>query len=181
MAARKIVFIKEHILAEAGSAAPAPVTRVAAIAVIDNPFAGRFVEDLSPLYDLGRDLGRQLMPQVVNILDGPPVSYGKAAIAGVNGDEEHAAAMVHPKLGQPMRAAVGGGESLIPSTTKVAAAGTSIDVPLANKDNIFHFPELATMTVMVADAPRPDEIVVIMAVADGGRAHPRIGEGPILT
>ena len=89
--------------------------------------------------------------------------------------------MLHPKLGKPMRAAVGGGAALIPSTTKVAAAGTLIDVPLANKDDAWSFDELDTMTIMVPDAPRPDEIVVVMAVSDGGRPWPRVGKGRAVT
>ena len=177
MATRKVVFIKEAVISEAGSPAPRPVTRVAAIAVIDNPFAGRFEIDLAALFDVGMKLGEELTPQAVAMLAGNPVAYGKAAIVGVNGDIEHAAAVLHPKLGKPMRAAVGGGESIIPSTTKVAAAGTLIDVPLANKDNIWSFDELDNMTVLVPDAPRPNEIVVVMALSDGGRPHPRIGKG----
>jgi hypothetical protein len=181
MGTRKILFIKEIIHTEAGSAAVRPVSRVAAIAVIDNPFAGRFAEDLSSLFDIGMSLGEALMPKAVAMLDGKPMSYGKAAIVGVNGDVEHAAAVLHPKLGKPMRAAVGGGEAIIPSNTKVAAAGTLIDVPLANKDNIWSFDELDTITVVVPDAPRPNEIIVVMAVSDGGRAHPRVGKGRAAT
>lgn len=181
MSTRKILYIKEQVLAESGSAAPTPVSRVAAVAVIDNPFAGAFHEDLSALFDVGFALGEEIMPQAVTLLDGAPASYGKAAIVGVNGDVEHAAAALHPKLGKPMRAALGGGEAIIPSTTKVGAAGAIIDVPLANKDNIWSFDELDTITVMVHDAPRPDEIVVIMAVADGGRPHPRVGKGRAVT
>ncbi len=181
MAARKLVFVKEIVTAEAGSPAPRPVCRVAALAVIANPFAGRFAQDLSALFDIGMALGDELMPQAVAMLAGKPMAYGKAAIVGVNGDLEHAAAVLHPKLGKPMRAAVGGGESIIPSTTKVAAAGVAIDLPLGNKDNIWSFDELDNMTVMVADAPRPDEILVAMAVSDGGRPHPRIGKGRAAT
>lgn len=181
MATRKTLFIKEIVQAEMGSAGPRPVSRVAAIAIIDNPFAGRFVEDLSPLFDIGMALGETLMPQAVAMLDGAPKAYGKSAIVGINGDVEHAAAVLHPKLGKPMRAAVGGGDSIIPSTTKVAAAGQLIDVPLGNKDNIWSFDELDTMTVFVHDAPRPDEIMVVMAVADGGRIRPRVGKGRAAT
>ena len=177
MTARKILYVKEQILAEAGQAAPRPVSRAAAIAVIANPFSGRFVEDLSDLFDIGAGLGEALMPQAAALLDGAPLAYGKAAIVGVNGDLEHAAAVLHPKLGKPMRAALGGGEAIIPSTTKVGAAGTPIDVPLANKDNIWSFDELDTLTLFVPDGPRPDEIVVIMAVSDGGRPQPRVGKG----
>jgi len=99
MTPRKILYVSETINAEMGSPAPRPVRRVAAIAVIDNPFAGRFVEDLSALFDIGMDLGEMLMPEAVALLDRPPVGYGKAAIVGVNGDVEHAAAVLHPKLG----------------------------------------------------------------------------------
>ena len=177
MDARKVLFVKEIVQSEAGGPAARPICRVAAIAIITNPFAGKFVEDLSPLFDIGMRLGEELMPQAVAMLDGNPVSYGKAAIVGVNGDLEHAPAVLHPKLGKPMRQAVGGGEAIIPSNTKVAAAGATLDVPLANKDNIWSFDELDSLSVMVADAPRPNEIVVVMAVSDGGRVHPRVGKG----
>ena len=181
MDARKVMFVKEIVRSEAGGTAARPISRVAAIAVIANPFAGKFVEDLSPLFDIGMRLGEELMPKAVTILDGPPVSYGKAAIVGVNGDLEHAAAVLHPKLGKPMRRALGGGEAIIPSNTKVAAAGATLDVPLTNKDNSWSFDELDTMTITVADAPRPDEILVVMAIADGGRPRPRVGKGRAAT
>lgn len=178
---RKTLFVVETVTAEMGSPAPRPVTRVAALAVIANPFAGRFAADLSPLFDLGLALGESLMPRAAALLPGPALVYGKAAIVGVNGDLEHAAAVLHPKLGKPMRAALGGGEAIIPSTAKVGAAGQTIDVPLANKDNPWSFDELDSMTLMVADAPRPDEILVIMAIGDGGRPHPRVGKGRAVT
>ncbi len=181
MTLRKTVFVKERVVAEAGGPALRPVCRVAAIAVIGNPFAGRFESDLWALFDTALALGEELMPQAVAILEGPPVAYGKSAVVGVNGDIEHAAAVLHPTLGKPMRAAVGGGESIIPHTTKVGAAGAPVDVPLGNKDNIWSFDELDTITVAVADAPRPDEIMIVMAVSDGGRPHPRIGKGRAVT
>jgi hypothetical protein len=177
---RKVVLLKEEVLSEAGRAAAQPVIRAAAIAIVHNPFAGQgHVDDLSPLFDLGAALGDKLMPDLIKLLRGPPTSYGKAAIVGMAGDQEHGAAVCHPKLGRPMRAAVGGGEAIICSTVKVAVAGTAIDVPLAHKDNIWAFDYLDTMTVSVADAPRPDEIMVVMAVADGGRANPRVGKGRV--
>jgi hypothetical protein len=178
---RRIVFVEERVLAEAGKAAARPTTRVAGIAVIHNPFAGQgHVEDLSALFDVGAKLGETLMPDVVRRLPNPATSYGKAAIVGVNGDFEHGGALLHPKLGKPMRAAVGGGEAIISSNVKVAPAGSAIDVPLAHKDDIWSFDHFDTMTVMVADAPRPDEIVVVMIAADGGRAAPRVGKGRVL-
>ncbi len=179
MLIRKTLIIKETIEADGVGKACDPITRVVAVAVIQNPFAGRFVEDLSPLFDTGGQLGERLMGEAVGMLVGPPVSYGKAAIVGVASDLEHGGAMIHPKLGKPMRTAVGGGKSLIPSNAKVAAAGVPIDLPLGHKDEAWSFDHFDTVTVMVADAPRPDEIVLCMAVADGGRPHPRVGSGPI--
>ena len=174
---RKTLFIKETIHSEAGHAADRPVTRVAAIAVFANPFAGRYETDLAELADAGLALGESFAGSAVAMLERPVVAYGKAAIVGVDGDLEHAAAVLHPKLGKPMRAACGGGEALIPSVTKVASAGATLDVPLAHKDEIWSFNELDTMTVMVADAPRPGEILAVMAYSDGGRPSPRIGAG----
>ena len=179
MDVRKIVMTKETILADGVGESCTPITRVVAVAVVRNPFAGRCEADLAPLFDLGGALGERLMDDAVAMLAGPPVSYGKAAIVGVAGDLEHGGAMIHPKLGKPMRAAVGGGKSLIASNAKVAAAGTAIDLPLGHKDEAWSFDHFDTMTVMIADAPRADEIVLCMAVADGGRPHPRCGDGPI--
>ena len=176
---RKTVIFKETVEADGLGEACDPIVRVVAAAVIRNPFAGRHVEDLSPLFDFGGGLGERLMGEAVALLFGPPISYGKAAIVGVAGDLEHGGAMIHPKLGKPMRAAVGGGKALIPSNAKVAPAGTPIDLPLGHKDEAWSFDHFDTMTVMVADAPRPDEIVLCMAVADGGRPHPRVGSAPI--
>jgi Amino acid synthesis len=124
-------------------------------------------------------VGERLMPDVVKLLDGPAVSYGKGALVGVNGEIEHGGACVHPMLGKPMRAALGGGQAVIGSNVKVAAAGTPLDVPLGHKDDPWSFDHFDTITVSVADAPRPDEIVVVMAIADGGRIHPRCGTAPI--
>ena len=179
MEIRKTLLIKETIETDGMGKVCDPIVRVAAIAILRNPFAGKFVEDLSPLFDEGGALGERLMEEAVGMLGGAPVSYGKAALVGVDGDLEHGGAMIHPKLGKPMRAAVGGGKALIPSNAKVGAVGASIDLPLGHKDEAWSFDHFDTMTLMVADAPRPDEIVLCMAVADGGRPHPRVGSGPI--
>ncbi|MDA0661791.1 MAG: amino acid synthesis family protein [Proteobacteria bacterium] len=176
---RKTLLIRETIETDGFGKPCGPITRVVAVAVIQNPFAGRYVENLSPLFDISGVIGDRLMADAVNVLAGPPVSYGKAAIVGVNGELEHGGAVLHPKLGKPMRTAVGGGKALIPSNAKVAAAGASIDLPLGHKDEAWSFDHFDTMTIMVADAPRPDEIVLCMAVSDGPRPHPRVGSGPI--
>jgi len=179
MELRKTVIVKETIEANDFGAVCGPIVRVAALAVIRNPFAGMQADDLTALFDLGGELGARLMDDLVAWLGGPAVSYGKAAIVGVAGEMEHGGAMTHPKLGKPMRAAVGGGKSLIPSNVKVAAPGTPIDLPLGHKDVAWSFDHFDTMTVMVPDAPRPDEIVLCMAVADGARPLPRCGSAPI--
>ena len=176
---RRIHLFQETIFAEAGRPAARAVTRVAAAAVVTNPFAGRFVEDLSEIFEIGGALGERLMGKLMPLLDRPVVSYGKAAIVGTAGEFEHGSALVHPKLGKPMRGAIGGGKALIPSNVKVAAAGAAIDVPLGHKDEIWSFDHFDTMTVMIADSPRPDELVIIAALADGGRVHPRCGDRPI--
>ena len=177
---RKHLIVVEEIGSEAGHRLMRPVRRVAGIVVVANPFAGRPVDDLSPLFDLGAEAGDFLMKRLADVLGSPAVSYGKAALVGTAGEMEHGAACVHPRLGKPMRAAVGGGEALIPSNVKVAAAGTAIDLPLGHKDNAWSFDHFDTMTVMVPDAPRPDELVIAMAIADGGRPRPRSGQGRIL-
>ena len=169
MTIRKTSLIKETILSDGSGRTCNPIIRVAAIAVVKNPYAGRFEADLSLLFDLGGELGESLMGDAVAMLAGPPVSYGKAAIVGVSGDMEHGGAMIHPKLGKPMRAAVGGGKSLIPSNVKIGAVGVPIDIPLGHKDEAWSFDHFDTMTLMVADAPRPDEILMCMAVSDGAR------------
>ena len=172
-------MIQETIVTDGFGEPCDPITRVAAVAVVQNPAAGCYVQDLSPLFDIGGELGETLMTRAVSMLVQPPVSYGKAAIIGVAGDMEHGGAMIHPKLGKPMRAAVGGGKALIPSNSKIAAVGAPIDIPLGHKDDAWSFDHFDTLTVMVADAPRPNEIVLCMAVADGGRPLPRVGSVPI--
>jgi hypothetical protein len=181
MELRKHLMVIEEIGEEAGYRLMRPVRRVAGIVVVANPCAGRAsVDDLSSLFDLGAEAGDFLMKRLADLLGAPAVSYGKGAIVGTAGEMEHGAACVHPRLGKPMRAAVGGGQALIPSNVKVAAAGTAIDVPLGHKDDPWSFDHFDTMTLSVPDAPRPDELLIAMAIADGGRPRPRCGKGRIL-
>jgi hypothetical protein len=178
-APRKTLLLRESIAADALGAPCAPVTRVAALAVFRNPLAGRVEPDLSALFAIGAALGEALAAQAVALLPGPPVSYGKGAIVGVGGDMEHGGAAIHPRLGAPMRAAAGGGTAVIPSNVKLGALGAAIDLPLGHKDDPSSFDHFDTMTLSVADAPRPDEIVLCLAYADGGRPWPRCGKGPV--
>jgi hypothetical protein len=174
MQVRRSVLVRDTVHLEGGLSAVRPVTRVAACAVIANPHAGQAVDDLSALVSFGAELGDQLVRQALELLPNPPTSYGKAAIVGLEGEVEHAAAIIHPRMGKPMRAAIGGGKAIIPSNVKVAVAGSSIDVPLSDRDDVWQFDRIDTITVSVPDAPRPAEIVVIVALSDGGRPRPRI-------
>lgn len=175
---RRSLLLRDTITSELGNPVEPPIVRAIGMAVIANPFAARYVEDLTELFEAGRTLGEQLMPEIVRLLAGSPVSYGKGAIVGVDGEFEHGGACIHPMLGKPMRAVVGGGKAVIPSNVKVAACGASLDVPLSHKDDPWSFDHFDTVTVSMPDAPRPDEIVVVMALADGGRPHPRCGNAP---
>lgn len=178
---RKTVFVREVVTADAFGEPCAPVTRVAALAVFRNPLAGRFERDLSALFAIGAELGQRLAAEAAGMLPGPAVSYGKAAIVGVAGDMEQGGAVVHPRLGAPMRAAVGGGQAVIPSNVKLGLPGTAIDLPLGHKDDPWSFDHFDTMTLCVPDGPLPDEIVMCLAYADGGRPIPRCGSGPVRT
>lgn len=178
MDTRKTVFTKEIITSDEMGTRCDTITRVAAMAVVKNPFAGVHQDDLSPLFDVGARLGQSLTEELVRMLGGQPVCYGKAALVGSLGAMEHGAAVLHPALGKPVRAAVGGGKSLMPSNHKVGALGGSIDLPLGHKDEAWSFDHIDTMTVWVPDAPRADELVLCIGLSDGSRAHPRVGKGP---
>ena len=149
------------------------------MAVIRNPFAGRRAADLRALFEAGAALGERIMPELGTIARRAGGVYGKGALVGVDGEMEHGGACVHPMLGRPMRAAIGGGQAVISSNVKVAAAGAILDVPLGHKDNSWSFAHFDTITVSLADAPRPAEILVVMAIADGGRLDNRCGSAPI--
>jgi Amino acid synthesis len=175
---RKIVTVVEETRAEMGRAVEPPTRRAAAVAVIENPFAGRYAEDLGELIGLGEELGGLLAQKAVAALgiEGTAVeSYGKAAAVGENGELEHAAAILHPKLGAPVREALGGGAALIPSSKKRGGVGVPLDIPLGHKDAAFVRSHFDGMEVRVPDAPRAGEIVVAVAVTDSGRPLPRIG------
>ena len=175
---RKLLTIVEETHREGGQAIEPPTRKAAAIAVIENPFAGRHAEDLSDLIAVGEMLGGLLGERAVRALGiapGEAESYGKAAIVGEDGELEHAAAILHPKLGAPLRAAVEKGAALVPSAKKRGGMGAAIDVPLGHKDAAFVRSHFDAMEVRVPDAPRRDEIVVAVVVTDSGRPLPRVG------
>ena len=175
---RKIVVAVEETKSEMGKPVEPATRRAAAIAVIENPFAGTYVQDLKPLMDIGEELGDLLTRRAVAALGipgGKAESYGKAAIVGERGELEHAAAILHPQMGKPVRAVLDKGAALIPSAKKMGGPGTAIDVPLGHKDAAFVRSHFDAMEVRVADAPRADEILIAIAVTDSGRPLPRIG------
>lgn len=175
---RRITTIVEETLIEGGRKLDTPTRRAASVAVIENPFAGRYVEDLSPLMDIGRALGRLLPERAVAALGiaGHQVeSFGKAALVGEDGELEHAAALLHPELGAPFRDVLGGGAALIPSSKKRGGPGAPFDVPLGHKDAARVRSHFDGMEVRVADGPRPNEIAIAIVVTDSGRPHPRVG------
>ena len=175
---RKIVTVVEETMTEMGKSIDPPTRRAAAIAVIANPFAGRYVEDLTDLMDIGEALGDLLTKRALaalGVAGGKVESYGKAAAVGENGELEHAAAILHPKLGAPVRKALGKGTALIPSSKKRGGLGVALDIPLGHKDAAFVRSHFDGMEVRVVDAPRADEIMVAVAITDSGRPLPRVG------
>lgn len=175
---RKIVVLLDETLTEQGRLVTPPIRRAVAAAVIANPFAGRYVEDLAPLMEIGAELGGLLIARAVAALgiDGALVqSYGKAAAVGEDGELEHAAAILHPTMGGPIRAALGGGAALIPSAKKRGGPGVTLDVPLGHKDAAYVRSHFDAIEIRIGDAPRADEILVAVAATDGGRPLPRIG------
>jgi len=175
---RKLMTVVEELRFEMGQEILPPVRRVMSAAVIANPYAGRFVADLDDLMTIGAELGDLLTRRGVEALGCEPSeiqSFGKAAAVGENGELEHAAALLHPRLGAPMREVLGGGKALVPSSKKMAAPGQTIDVPLGHKDAAYVRSHFDAMELHCTDAPQADEIVIAVALATGGRPLPRVG------
>ena len=175
---RKIVTFVEETRREMDKTIEPATRRAAAAAVIENPFAGRYVENLSELIEIGEELGALLTERAVAALGipGPSAeSYGKAAAVGENGELEHAAAVLHPKLGTPVRRVLGKGAALIPSSKKRGGMGVTLDIPLGHKDAAYVRSHFDGMEIRVSDAPRANEILVAIAVTDSGRPLARVG------
>lgn len=169
---RKIVIQIEETQKEMGMAVSPPSRKVTVAAVINNPYAGQYVEDLEALYDLGRDVSGLLAERGVQALGVDPEdieAYGKGAIIGLDGEIEHAAAVLHPRFGGPVRDAVGHGNDIIPSTKKVAGPGSLLVMPITQKDSIWSFDHMDASEISIADAPKPDEMLIAVALAVGGR------------
>jgi len=175
---RKIVVNIEETHQEMGKSISPATRKAVAVAVIENPFAGTYVEDLSDLMEIGAELGALLGRKCIEALGISPSeaeSYGKSAMVGENGELEHAAAILHPKLGAPLRKEVEKGAALVPSSKKMGGPGQVLDVPLGHKDAAYVRSHFDGIEVRLNDAPRANEIMVAVAVTDSGRPLPRVG------
>ena len=175
---RKMVTVVDEIHYEMGQQINPPTRRAAAIAVIENPFADKYVEDLEILMQIGEELGAILGKRCIKALGIKPSaaqSYGKAALIGENGELEHGAAILHPRMGAPLRKEVEKGAALVPSSKKRGSMGDPLDIPLGHKDAAYVRSHFDGMEVRVNDAPRANEILVAIAVTDSGRPLPRVG------
>ena len=172
---RTLTFFDE-VAFEAGQAVDPPLRKVAVAAIIDNPFAGRFERDLSSLTKASEEIGRTICKLAVSMLaPHKPASYGKAAIIGISGEQEHGVALLTTVFGNVMRDAAGGGKAWISSITKRGAPGSTIDIPLAHKDALYVRSHYDGITITIPDAPLPNEIAVICAYASRGRPNHRVG------
>ncbi len=178
MKVRKYVTIVEETCMESGKDISPSHRKVAVIAVVKNSCAGKYVENLDELIDIGAKMGTELTHRAIKALGVKPEEihdFGKAVIVGLDGELEHAAAIMHPQLGQTMRKVLNAGKAIIPSAKKVAAAGTPIDIPLHYKDEMKVRSHYDAMEVKVSDSPRPDELLIAVAFTDSGRPLPRVG------
>jgi hypothetical protein len=173
---RQIAVISQEILSEGGRVLEKPTRRVAAAAVLRNPIAGQPPpDDFSPLVDLSVKVGELLTSRALAALAPlSPRGYGKAALVGSDGDLEQGASMIHVRLGLAMRQGAGGGPALIPGNAKVGPAGSPIDVIFGGLEDAWDYDAMDTMTVSIADAPRPNEILLVVAFLGGGRPNARI-------
>jgi hypothetical protein len=172
---RVLTFLDEVRIADGRDTVP-PLRKAAAVAIVDNPFAGRFVQDLSPLTRASEAVGREICAIAVRLLaPDQAVSYGKAAVIGINGEQEHGNAMLTTVFGNVMREAIGGGKAWISSMTKRAAPGAMIDIPLAHKDALYVRSHYDGMTLTLPDAPQPNEIAIIAVYATRARPNQRVG------
>ncbi|KTS05708.1 amino acid synthesis family protein [Microbacterium testaceum] len=173
---RKWVSHVEEVRHDGGEPLSTPLVKAAVGVVIANPFAGQRVQDLSELTEPSAELGRELGARAAALLGGLPVqSYGKGGIAGLAGEQEHLVACVTTIFGDAFREAVGGGEAWISSSSKVAAAGASLDIPLAHKDALYVRSHYDSVMITAPDVPKPDELFVVVGVASGPRPHERVG------
>ncbi len=176
---RQIYLFDQEVRIETGRTLALPTRRVAAAAVFKNPLAGKgAVDDFTEIAELSFKVGEILSKRVMDALgDRKPSGYGKAIIVGTDGDLEHGSCMIHMRLGGAMRAAARGGPALIPGNAKIGAPGTSIDVIFGGLETEWDLDVMDTMTIVIPDAPRADEVVLVVAYLAGTRPNARIKGG----
>jgi Amino acid synthesis len=173
---RRSFVIVEERREEAGRIANQPLRRVAAVAVVENPYAGRYIHDLQPMIDDSVRLGQEMAELALAGFGQHEVqSYGKGGVVGLAGEQEHANALLTTAFANPIRDAIGGGDAWISSFTKKGGPGTLIDIPMNHKDDIYVRSHYDGMSVVLPDAPMPDEIAVIFCIANRGRLNARVG------
>ena len=178
---RKTVVSLEEIIRESGKEVSPPTVKVIAAAVVANPLAGKpLVQDLTELELMSAEVTEYLSQKALAALQAVGLSasdvrgYGKGAIVGTDGELEHTAAVLHPRFGAPIRAAIGGGADIIPGTKKVAGPGALITMPIGNKDDRWEFDDMDSAEISIGDAPRADEMLIAIVLSVGGRPHARV-------
>ena len=173
---RKLVCTVEDVWHDGGPRLASPRQRGSLAAVVKNPYAGRYVEDIQPMMEALKPLGREMAKRLVEALGGAAriESYGKGALVGLAGETEHAA-LWHVPGGYGMRDLLEGSHAIVPSTSKIGPAGTAIDIPLHHRVAAYVRSHFDTLEVRVADAPRPDEMLLVIAMSTGARPHARVG------
>lgn len=173
---RRIYTIVDDILEFGPTRPDVPQRKAAVIAVLKNPYCGKYVEDLSPLIEASPELGSMMGTLLVKALDGQSVqSYGKGGIVGTNGEPEHASALLTTVFANPIRDAIGGGKAWISSYVKLSAPNATIDIPMNHKDEIYVRSHYDGMSITLPDGPMPDEIAIIFCAATRGRINARVG------
>ena len=174
---RRLCTMRDETYEESGQKSAVSLRKVAVVAVVANPYAGAsYVADLEPLVEASVGLGRTMAHGLVDALGSMPVqSYGKAAIVGTAGEQEHANALITTAFANPFRDAIGGGKAWISSITRVSPMRTFVDVPLNHKDECYVRSHYDAMTIGLGTFPRPDKIAVIFCVANRGRLNARVG------
>ncbi len=174
---RKIVTYVEDIRHDGGPVLEKPARKGWVAAIIQNPFAGRYEPDVQWFMDELKPLGLECSTRLcaaVGIKPAEVEAYGKGSIVGVTGEIEHGA-LWHVPGGYAMRELIGQALAIVPSTAKVAAMGTAIDLPIHHKDAAYVRSHFDAITCVVPDAPRPDEILFALCMSTGGRPHARMG------
>jgi hypothetical protein len=169
--------VEDTLCGESGAPADGePLRKIVIAACLHNPFAGKFVQDLSPWIEPSPELGKEFGRRIQEVAQGRRIeSYGKACLVGIDGEYEHGNALLTNPAANPIREAVGGAKSWVPSTGKRGAPGTVIDIPLAHKNALYVRSHYDTATAMFSDGPNRDEVILIWAFATRGRLNARLG------